>query len=112
MSGRRPRRARWRDRPDAPAVCRHHRSRGPGHLPAVDVERPLSAEVANGLLETDWLFQWPEQGPTIAWKASVGTGFSSVTVADGRLYTMGNRSNIDTVYCLDAVTGKGDAAAR
>ncbi len=56
--------------------------------------------------ESGWLFEWPEHGPTIAWKASVGTGFSSVTVAGGRLYTMGNRDNIDTVYCLDAVTGK------
>jgi len=56
--------------------------------------------------ETGWLDQWPEKGPTIAWKASVGTGFSSVTVSGGRLYTMGNEDNTDTVYCLDAATGK------
>ena len=56
--------------------------------------------------ETGWLVEWPEAGPVIAWKASVGVGFSSVTVADGRLYTMGNLDNTDTVYCLDAASGE------
>ncbi len=55
--------------------------------------------------ETGWLADWPEKGPAVAWKASVGTGFSSVTLSRGRLYTMGNRENTDTVYCLDAATG-------
>ena len=36
----------------------------------------------------------------------MGTGFSSVSVSDGRLYTMGNREDVDTVYCLDAATGE------
>ncbi len=42
----------------------------------------------------------------IAWKAALGTGFSSVAVADGRVYGMGNASGSDTVTCLDAGTGK------
>jgi outer membrane protein assembly factor BamB len=34
-------------------------------------------------------------------------GFSSVTVSKGRLYTMGNNgSDTDTIWCLDAATGK------
>lgn len=45
-------------------------------------------------------------GPKIAWKASVGIGFSSVSVANGRLYTLGNADEKDTVTCLDAKTGK------
>jgi outer membrane protein assembly factor BamB len=56
--------------------------------------------------ETGWLDQWPKDGPPVAWKASVGTGFSSLALAQGRLFTVGNESNKDTVYCLDAVTGK------
>ena len=56
--------------------------------------------------ETGWRADWPEEGPPIAWKVSVGTGFSSVTVVGGRLYTMGNEDNTDTVYCLDAATGE------
>lgn len=40
------------------------------------------------------------------WRGKVGTGFSGIVVADGRLYTMGNEDATDTVWCLDASTGK------
>jgi outer membrane protein assembly factor BamB len=56
--------------------------------------------------ENGWLDQWPEQGPKIAWKAVVGLGFSSMVVGDGRLYSAGHANERDTVYCLDAGTGK------
>jgi outer membrane protein assembly factor BamB len=56
--------------------------------------------------ERDWLDKWPVEGPNINWKASVGTGFSSVSVSKDRLYTIGNEENTDTVYCLDTSTGK------
>ncbi len=56
--------------------------------------------------ETDW-------DPTalnnlkIAWEAEIGTGFSAVSVADGRAYTIGNiNKDTDVVYCFDAATGK------
>jgi outer membrane protein assembly factor BamB len=45
-------------------------------------------------------------GATPVWKGKVGTGFSAITVADGRIYTMGNADAADTVWCLDANTGK------
>jgi len=41
----------------------------------------------------------------IVWKTSVGTGYSSVTIKAQHLYTMGNKNNVDTVYCLDTATG-------
>lgn len=56
--------------------------------------------------ETDWTDQWPKAGPPIAWRASVGVGFASVAVSEGRLYTLGNQDNSDVVHCLDANTGK------
>jgi outer membrane protein assembly factor BamB len=56
--------------------------------------------------EAGWLAEWPKAGPPIAWKASVGVGFSSVVVAQGRLYTMGHEDGKDIVHCLDAATGK------
>ena len=56
--------------------------------------------------ETDWIETWPADGPPVVWNVSVETGFSSVVVADGRLFTMGNEDNTDTVFCLDALTGK------
>lgn len=55
--------------------------------------------------ESDWTHQWPAEGPAVQWTAEVGTGFSTIVTSDGRVYTMGNRNNIDTVYCLDGATG-------
>ena len=50
----------------------------------------------------------------IVWRSNVGKGHSSVAVADGRLFTMGQRQHgegdgarhEDVVYCLDARSGK------
>jgi outer membrane protein assembly factor BamB len=52
--------------------------------------------------------QLPAEGLKQAWKAKVGIGFTAVSVAGGRLYTMGNRDKSDTatLFCLDAATGK------
>ena len=56
--------------------------------------------------ETGWSASWPKEGPKQLWKASVGTGFSSVAVSNGRLFTLGNNNDIETIYCLDTTTGK------
>jgi len=56
--------------------------------------------------ETDWFEKWDSSGPKRLWNASVGTGFSTVSVADGRVFTMGNKSSRDTVYALKEATGK------
>ena len=55
--------------------------------------------------ETDWFEKWGSNGPKRLWNASVGTGFATVSVADGRVFTMGNKSNRDTVYALEEATG-------
>lgn len=56
--------------------------------------------------ESDWLYQWPDAGPKIAWKAKVGLGFSSFVVGEGRAFTAGHDNEKDTVFCFDAATGK------
>lgn len=58
--------------------------------------------------EKNWLHRWPAEGPKRLWSASVGPGYSAVSVAEGRVYTMGwNRSTgKDTVFCFDAETGR------
>jgi hypothetical protein len=56
--------------------------------------------------ETQWSDHWLPDGPPILWKANVGVGFSSFSVAKGRVYTMGNSDNRDTVFCFDEATGK------
>ncbi len=55
--------------------------------------------------ETGWQSTW-EGAPTIAWKASLGWGFASMAVSDGRVYATGNVDDNDVVYCFDAATGK------
>jgi outer membrane protein assembly factor BamB len=54
--------------------------------------------------ETGW--QWPAGGPRRLWSVQVGEGFSSVAVAKGRLYTMGNRNGQEIVSCLNAANGR------
>lgn len=56
--------------------------------------------------ETDWSHAWPSDGPNIAWQANVGVGVSSVVVSAGRLYTIGNSDDVDTIVCLNAETGE------
>ena len=59
--------------------------------------------------ETNWKSDWGDSGPNVLWKKSVGIGFSSMAVADGCVYSMGNTGktgNTDVVYCFDAVTGE------
>jgi outer membrane protein assembly factor BamB len=47
------------------------------------------------------------ESPDIAWTAEIGTGFSTISVSDGRAYTMGNiNQETDVVYCFDAMTGE------
>lgn len=61
----------------------------------------------NGITpETAWSNEWPADGPKQLWKANVGTGFSSMVVAAGRVFTLGWAADQDTVVSLDAATGK------
>jgi outer membrane protein assembly factor BamB len=55
--------------------------------------------------ETGWLAKWPQEGPKKLWNASVGVGYSSFSVSQGRAFTMGNVNNMDVVWCFDAETG-------
>ena len=58
----------------------------------------------NGIsVEKDWFT--PGAKARIAWRTSVGDGYSSVAVVGGRIYTMGYVGKDDVVYCLDARQG-------
>lgn len=56
--------------------------------------------------EAGWLAQWPADGPRKLWEAPVGVGYSSFSVSQGRVFTMGNVANMDVVSCFDAETGQ------
>jgi outer membrane protein assembly factor BamB len=49
---------------------------------------------------------WPAEGPKVLWRASIGTGFSSMSISRGKLYTIGNANDQETIWCLDALSGK------
>src|SRR5438552_19016106 len=59
----------------------------------------------NGISPEKLSARWPADGPVVLWRASVGTGFSSVSVSQGRAYTMANTNDQQTIWCLDALTG-------
>ena len=57
--------------------------------------------------ETGLLKAWPAEGPALAWKATdLGGGFSSVSVADGKIFTIGDLGDSAYVEALNLNTGK------
>lgn len=65
--------------------------------------------------EANWSADWGDEGPKVLWQKQVGTGFSSMAISQGRVYTMGNTGkkgdkktlpHEDVVYCFDTHTGK------
>lgn len=83
----------------------------------------ISVLVLNSVLAADWpqfhgprrdnrspdtglLKKWPEGGPKLIWKAQgLGQGFSTVAIADGIIYTTGNKGK-DTVITAMDMSGK------
>jgi outer membrane protein assembly factor BamB len=55
--------------------------------------------------DANWFAGWPAH-PKPAWSAQIGVGFSSVAVVQGRVFTIGNKDDVDVVSCLDAETGR------
>jgi outer membrane protein assembly factor BamB len=53
-------------------------------------------------LRTDWR----EEEPQILWSLEVGLGYSSVAEVDGKAYTQGYSNGKNTLFCVDATTGK------
>ncbi len=56
--------------------------------------------------ETGLLQKWDKDGPPLVWKASgLGNGYSSVSVADGRIFSMGAIKGSQHLVALDQKTG-------
>jgi outer membrane protein assembly factor BamB len=63
--------------------------------------------------ETGLLKTWPREGPKLDWQyKGLGRGWSSVSFADGKIFTMGGRNGGQFVIALDAATQKEAWAAR
>jgi outer membrane protein assembly factor BamB len=57
--------------------------------------------------ETGLLREWPEGGPALRWKATdIGTGYSSPSVVDGKVFLQTTDGNKESALCLDEKTGE------
>jgi outer membrane protein assembly factor BamB len=77
--------------------------------PAVAADWPQWRGPDENGISTERLPDQPKLDQVI-WRKNVGTGFSSMAVVDGRVFTMGHRGPKDggqeTVWCFDAATGR------
>lgn len=56
--------------------------------------------------ETGLNVNWNEHKPSVLWREPLGGGYSSIVIADGKLWTMATHLNHDYIICLDALSGK------
>jgi outer membrane protein assembly factor BamB len=57
--------------------------------------------------ETGLLQEWPKQGPPLAWKLdTLGGGYSTPSIAAGRIFGMSYRGDDEIVWALEEATGK------
>lgn len=52
------------------------------------------------------LKSWPKEGPQVIWRVKAGSGFSGISVAGDKLYTMWDEGDEQFLFCLDATHGK------
>ena len=56
--------------------------------------------------ETGLLTEWPEAGPPLVWKVKgLGNGFASISVAEGRIYSMGKKEGDTHIVCRKVEDG-------
>ena len=76
------------------------------NLPSGDWPQWMGPDLTGVSAESGWLSDWSSAEPQQTWTSEIGIGFSSVSIASGRLYTMGNLNGTESVYCFDAATGE------
>ncbi len=63
----------------------------------------------DGVWSESGIVQVLAESPKVKWRATVGSGYSGPTVADGRVYVMDRQTqpeNVERILCLDAETGR------
>jgi len=56
--------------------------------------------------EMQVLTNWPSQGLQLLWKEPVGVGYASISIAEGRAYTIEQRRRQEVVAAYDVNTGR------
>ncbi len=108
--------------PDAPSRSRARRRTALAGLAAVWLAAGIPAHAADaeggdwprfrgpGLdgrsSETGLATEWPDSGPATLWQATVGGGFSGITAAGGRVFTLYSRGGRELAAAFDAATGE------
>ena len=55
--------------------------------------------------ETGFLKNWSKEGPKVLWHIPLGDGYSGISIAQDKVYTMFAEGNDEFVVCLDASDG-------
>ena len=73
---------------------------------ALDWPQWLGPERNGTSAEMNVLLQWPDSGLDVSWRRPLGRGFSAISVASGRLFTMyADSTDGEFAVCLDATNG-------
>ena len=56
--------------------------------------------------DTNLLTEWSVNRPQILWRVPIGDGFSGISIAKGRGYTMDTMDGKEFIYCFDISKGK------
>ena len=60
----------------------------------------------NKSTERGILTKWPVAGPPIVWQLTLGTGYGSPTISQGRLFQFDRKANQARLRCLESETGE------
>ena len=74
--------------------------------PGLDWPLFLGPEGTGVSEETGLLDEWPAEGPKILWEKSIGKGYSSPSVIDGKVVVHHRQRDRDVIECLRADSGK------
>ena len=56
--------------------------------------------------ESDWSTDFPKDELKVVWEKQIGIGFSSISIADGQVYSMGFVDDQESVFCLNQSNGE------
>lgn len=80
-----------------------------GQVPSADGDWPQwRGPNRDGIsMDKGLLKEWPKEGPAMLWQVdSVGVGYSSIAVKDGRIFTQGDLNGVEHIIALDAKDGR------
>lgn len=74
-------------------------------VPPADWPHPRGPEFSGVITDANLALEWPEEGPPILWRRSLGQGYSGFAVAAGRFYTQFQNSSGQHLACFDLDSG-------